>query len=88
MKKLLPLLILIFSINISSAFAGSVMFMEKEELKSLLGSDEVVVLDVRAGRDWSTSELKIPGAIRASGNDFDSWATSHPREKKIVLYCA
>ena len=29
--------------------------MEKEELKALLGSEDVVILDVREGRDWSTS---------------------------------
>jgi hypothetical protein len=58
------------------------------ELKDMLGSKELVILDVRSGRDWSTSELKIKGAIRAGGDDFDSWANTYPKEKKIVLYCA
>ena len=88
MKKLLPLLILIFTLNISSALADSVMLMEKEELKPLIGTDEVIVLDVRAGRDWSTSQFKIPGAIRSPGDEFDTWGTTHPKNKKIVLYCA
>ncbi len=88
MKKFLVLLILLFSLNISSALAGTVMLMEKEELKPLIGTDEVIVLDVRSGRDWSTSELIIQGAIRSPGDEFDSWATTHPKDKKIVLYCA
>ena len=88
MKKLLPLLLLFFSLNISSAFAESVMLMEKEELKPLLGTEEVIILDVRTGRDWSTSEFKIPGAIRSSGDEFASWGTTYPKDKKIVLYCA
>jgi len=88
MKKLMFLLLTILSLSIPPSLAGAVNLMEITELKSRLDSDAVVILDVRSGRDWSTSELKIPGAIRASGDDFDEWSKTLPKDKTIVLYCA
>jgi len=88
MKKMLLFLVSIICFTALPALAGGVKLMTTTELKNMLGSKELVILDVRSGRDWSTSELKITGAIRASGDDFDSWANSYPKEKKIVLYCA
>lgn len=88
MKKLLLFLVSIICFTALPALAGDVKLMTAAELKNMLGSKELVILDVRSGRDWSTSELKITGAIRANGDDFDSWANSYPKEKKIVLYCA
>lgn len=72
----------------SAAPAFAVPLMEKEELQSLLGSDKVVILDVRSGRDWSSSEFKIAGAIRADSGEFDSWSQAYAKDQKIVLYCA
>ncbi len=60
----------------------------KEELKQRLGDPKVVIVDVRAGRDWSQSDRKISGAVREGPNDADSWATRYPMDKLIVLYCA
>jgi rhodanese-related sulfurtransferase len=88
MKKLLLFLVSIICFTALPALAGDVRLMTSTELQNMLGSKELVVLDVRSGRDWSTSDLKITGAIRANGDDFDSWANSYPKEKKIVLYCA
>jgi len=88
MNKTAVFLIAALCFAASSALAGSVRLMEKTELREMLGSNEVVILDVRTGRDWSTSEFKIPGAIRASGENFDQWGTTYPRDQKIVLYCA
>ena len=88
MKKLLLFIVSIICFTALPALAGDVKRMTTTELKSMLGSSELIILDVRSGRDWSTSELKITGAIRASGDDFASWANTYPKEKKIVLYCA
>lgn len=88
MKKLLLFFASIICFSALPALAGDVKMLTVTELKNMLGSKELIILDVRTGRDWSTSELKITGAIRASGDDFDSWANSYPKEKKIVLYCA
>jgi rhodanese-related sulfurtransferase len=88
MKRITVLTSILFFLFTCSVFAGSVGLISKEELKADLGSDNVIILDVRAGRDWSTSEFKIPGAIRASGSDFGTWSDSYDKGKKIVLYCA
>ena len=60
----------------------------KEELKQRLGDPDVVIVDVRAGRDWSKSDRKISGAVREEPDDADAWATRYPKDKLIVLYCA
>ena len=87
MNKML-LLAILFVLTVSPVVAGDVKLMDKDELKGLLGSRDLVVLDVRAGRDWSTSEFKIRGAVRADGADFDSWSKSYPKDARLVLYCA
>jgi rhodanese-related sulfurtransferase len=60
----------------------------KEELKQHLGDPKVVIVDVRAGRDWSKSDRKISGAVREEPNDAGTWATRYPKDNLIVLYCA
>ena len=72
----------------SPGFAGDVATMDKDELKARLGSDDLIILDVRTGRDWSSSEFKVQGAQRASSSDFDNWSASLPKDKTLVLYCA
>jgi rhodanese-related sulfurtransferase len=88
MKRIAVLLMAAFCLTLTPVFAGSVGLMNIDELKPLLGSEDVIILDVRTGRDWSTSEFKIPGAIRVASGDFASWGESYPKNKKIVLYCA
>ena len=87
MNKML-LLAILFVLTVSPVVAGDVKLMDKDELKGLLGSRELVVLDVRAGRDWSASEFKIRGAVRADGADFGNWSKSYPKDARLVLYCA
>lgn len=65
-----------------------VPLMTKDELKSLLGQPNVIVLDVRRGKDWTSSEFKIQGAIYENPGNFDQWASKYPKDKKLVLYCA
>ena len=68
--------------------AGDVGIMNKDELKALLENDDVVILDVRTGRDWSSSEFKIQGAQRVKTRNIDAWSADLPKDKKLVLYCA
>jgi rhodanese-related sulfurtransferase len=88
MKKLLLFVVGLICLTALPALSGSGKLMTTTELKDMLGSQDLVILDVRSGRDWSTSEVKITGAVRANGDDFGSWANSYPKEKTIVLYCA
>jgi len=70
------------------ASAGTIPVMTKETLAPMLDDPNVVILDVRAGRDWKSSEFKIKGAQRANPSDFADWGATYAKDKKLVLYCA
>jgi rhodanese-related sulfurtransferase len=79
-------LMLAFSCSCSSAQEAP--RVDKETLKSWLSDPQVVIVDVRFGKDWQDSNIKIKGAIRHDPKEVQTWAASLPKEKKIVLYCA
>ena len=87
MKRIALFLIALAVFAATPLFATSVPTMDKEELKSQLGSEKLVILDVRQGRDWSTSEFKIKDALRVDDGDL-SIAMNYPKDSTIVLYCA
>ena len=87
MKRLFSLVLLFSFFLTTPLFAGSVQVMDKDELKTQLGSDNLVILDVRTGRDWSTSEFKIQDAVRVDGKDL-SVAEKFQKSDTFVLYCA
>lgn len=68
--------------------ADDVATMNIDELKNRLGSDGLIILDVRTDRDWNSSESKIQGARRAPARDFGQWIADLPKDKTVVLYCA
>lgn len=87
MKRVLTFLIALMVLAASPLIAASVPTMDKDELKSLLGSENLVILDVRTGKDWSTSEFKIKDALRVNNKDL-SVAMNYPKDNTVVLYCA
>jgi len=62
--------------------------MTKEELKPLLGSADLVVLDIRLDEQWKFSNRKIPGAVHENPTVPGNWMDKYPKDKTIVLYCA
>jgi len=92
MKKRL----LLAALSILFMVAGCTMFgksgdtprMTKDELKARLGNLDLLIIDVRYGKDWTDSDLKIKGAIREDPKAFDSWASKYPKDKTLVFYCA
>ena len=62
--------------------------MTKDKLKAILGNPDLLIIDVRYGKDWTDSDLKIRGAIREDPKAFDSWASKYPKDKTLVFYCA
>lgn len=88
MKKLIAVFLFVLLASSSSVFAGDVKIINKDELKAMLGSPDLVVLDVRTGRDWSSSEFKIKGAVRSTGKDVEEVAAQYSKDKTLVLYCA
>ena len=93
-RKFSSVLHLLLSVIIVSAWsiapvsAKSVDIMTKEELKKELGNADLVILDVRSGKDWKSSEFKIQGAVRTNPKEFASWGNTFDKNKKLVLYCA
>ncbi len=90
-KRYIAVFILAGAVSIVAApafSAGTYGVMSKEELKGLLDSDRLTILDVRTGRDWNSSEFKIQGAQRAASDDFEQWSASYAKDKILVLYCA
>ncbi len=62
--------------------------MTKDELMAMLGNPDLVIIDVRYGKDWTESDVKIKGAVREDPEAFDSWAKKYPKDKTLVFYCA
>jgi rhodanese-related sulfurtransferase len=62
--------------------------MTKDELKARLDNPDLLIIDVRYGKDWTDSDLKIKGAVREDPEAFDSWASKYPKDKTLVFYCA
>jgi rhodanese-related sulfurtransferase len=92
MKKRLLIItsIIFFMVGIFTVCAKSPepSRMSKDELKAMLGSPDLILLDVRYGKDWTDSDSKIKGAVREDPKLFESWSNKYPKDKTIVLYCA
>ena len=78
----------VVGISALAALAQEAPRITKEELKEMLGNPDVIIIDLRLGRDWENSELKIEGALREDPGNLNSWISKYPREKTLVLYCA
>jgi len=70
------------------AKSGDAPRMTKEELKALLGNPDLIIIDVRLGKDWVDSDLKIKGAVREDPKAAETWANKYPKDKTLVFYCA
>lgn len=68
--------------------AADVERISKESLKDLLGSPDVIVLDVRLPKDSNASELQIKGAIREDPSQVTEWMKKYPKDKTLIFYCA
>ena len=92
MKKRLfiAILIIFLMVGVSTVFAKSMDAprMTKDELMAMLGNPDLVIIDVRYGKDWTESDVKIKGAVREDPEAFDSWAKKYPKDKTLVFYCA
>lgn len=86
--------IVALSLGLAATFAVPAMAQEdfprmtKEELKEMLGSPDLVIVDVRVGKDWKASEFKVKGAVREDPGNVDPAAGKYAKDKTLVLYCA
>ncbi len=60
--------------------------LDREKVKSSLSDREVIILDVRAPKDWNVSDKKIQGAVRQEPDEVATWAVNLPKNKTIILY--
>jgi rhodanese-related sulfurtransferase len=67
---------------------AAVATMTTDELRAKLDSPEVVIVDVRLGKDWKASESKIKGAIRVEAEAIETLANTYSKDKTVVFYCA
>jgi rhodanese-related sulfurtransferase len=88
MKKYILILLVLLWSGSSPLVAATVQVMDKDELKSLLGSSSLVLFDVRTGKDWSSSEFKIKGAVRLESDQVAAAVDNYGKEKTLVFYCA
>ena len=90
MKRMVSTIVLLVLVAFASgiARADDSHAMTKEQLLPLLGKPDVIIIDVRTNYDWSTSKVKIKGAVREEGMKFGAWMNKYPKDKTIVLYCA
>lgn len=79
---------LILAMVVPLTIAADVPLMTKETLSEYIEKGDVVVLDVRQGRDWNSSEFKIQGAQRVDTKNISAWAEKSDKTKTTVLYCA
>ena len=70
------------------AFAAEVPRMSKEELQSMLGNPEVIIIDVRLSGDSPGVESRIKGAVQEDPGQVDSWIDKYSKNKTLVFYCA
>ena len=72
----------------SVVFGEKVPLITKEELKPIMGNADVAIIDVRKGRDWTSSEFKIKGAVYGDPKKITEWNKQFTKDTKLVLYCA
>lgn len=68
--------------------AADVERITKEELKSMLGSPDIIIVDVRQPSHYDASGTKIKGAVREDPGKVTTWMEKYPKDKTLVFYCA
>ena len=59
-----------------------------DELKGRMDKGEpILLIDTRNSRDWSESDVKLPGALRLHYSELEQHLEELPRNRTIVTYC-
>ncbi len=58
-----------------------------QELKEVVANANVTVLDVRLLEDYRANAVLIPGASYVNPDNIEAWASSIPKDAKVVVYC-
>ena len=93
-RKWMTAVLLMVTANLAMACAcltttaAEVPRITREEVKGMLGNPDVTIIDVRAGGDWNSSNVKIQGAVREDPSKVGSWMDKYPKDKTLIFYCA
>jgi rhodanese-related sulfurtransferase len=93
MKKTYVIILMAFMMASTVFSAGTagradVELITKEELKSMLGNPDVIIVDVRQPSHYDVSGSKIKGAVREDPSSVTAWMEKYPKDKTLVFYCA
>jgi rhodanese-related sulfurtransferase len=61
--------------------------LSPNELKKLLDSKSVTLLDVRRKADYEAEPDLIPGAAWRDPEQVESWSRELPKDRPVVVYC-
>jgi rhodanese-related sulfurtransferase len=61
--------------------------LSPSELKKLLDSKSVILLDVRRKADYEAAPDLIPGAAWRDPEQVESWSRELPKDRPVVVYC-
>jgi len=61
--------------------------LSPNELKKLLDSKSVTLLDVRRKTDYEAEPDLIPGAAWRDPEQVESWSRELPKDRPVVVYC-
>jgi hypothetical protein len=80
--------LLLFAFALPSFGEDGVPRISTEQLKEILGSSDLILLDGRIAKEWRKSDKKIVGAVRIDPHDVSSWSGDYSKDQKIVVYCS
>lgn len=72
----------------ASAASVEVPRISIERTRELLGSPDVIIIDVRTAKTWWRSPTKILNAVREEPGAVEKWAGKYPKDKTLILYCS
>ena len=81
-------LLFLIMLGYASAHASDIQRITVEELKALLKSKDVVIIDVRPKAQFDSSKDKLPGAVNENPFEARDWGGKYSKEDPTVLYCA
>ena len=90
MKKLFVFVTVLGLVLRDFAFAADDGFarISEEVLKTKMDKgQDIILLDVRTGRSYDGSNVKIKGAMRTSPDEVETRYKELAKDKEIVTYC-
>jgi predicted sulfurtransferase len=73
-------------VSANTATSKDIAKITVQELRSMLGDPDVIIVDVRHEQQWRAGELKIRGAVHENPDAVGSWAERYQRDKTLILY--